>query len=71
MGRKDFKQKFHKPTSIKVVTIWGLLPRAFNTSEFSSRKIRTSCFFSISATFMAILKHLFAASPFDFRTDST
>ena len=30
-GRKEFKQKFHKPTSIKVVTIWGLLPRAFNT----------------------------------------
>lgn len=30
-GRKEFKQKFHKPTSTKVVTIWGLLPRAFNT----------------------------------------
>ena len=29
VGRKDFKQKFHKPTSTKVVTIWGLLPRAF------------------------------------------
>ena len=65
--KKGLKKNSHKPISTKVVTIWGLFLRSFNTLELLSRKITPSSFsfysLPLSApAFKVILRHFFAVS---------
>ena len=65
--KKGLKKNSHKPISTKVVTIWGLFLRSFNTLELLSRKITPSSFSFYSLPLSApaikvILRHFFAVS---------